>query len=177
MLVTLAVALTVVLSLAPVPTRAAFPGPNGPIAFEGGSPPEIYSVQSNGSGRVNLTNHPAQDVSPAWSSDGRRIVFVSDRDGNDEIYVMNADGGDQTRLTDSSDEDIDPAFSPDGTKITFTSRRDGNREIYVMDADGDNPTRLTTNPEEDPTRRSPRTAQRSHSTGCEAPIPDQTSRP
>ena len=36
---------------------------------------------------------------PRWSPDGRKIAFVSGRDGNAEIYVMNADGSGQRNLT------------------------------------------------------------------------------
>jgi TolB protein len=36
---------------------------------------------------------------PAWSPDGRRLAFGSDRDGDLEVYVMNADGSGQRRLT------------------------------------------------------------------------------
>ena len=36
---------------------------------------------------------------PAWSPDGRKLAFVSERDGNAEIYVMNADGSGQENLT------------------------------------------------------------------------------
>jgi TolB protein len=42
-------------------------------------------------------------------SDGKQIVFVSDRDDNFEIYLMNADGTDQTRLTNNSTPDQSPA--------------------------------------------------------------------
>jgi TolB protein len=85
------------------------------------------------------------EEAPAWSPDGSRIAFVSNRDGDVEIYVMKADGSDQIRLTDSPDFDGDPAWSPDGERIAFTSLRDGNGEIYVMNADGTNPVRLTNN--------------------------------
>jgi endonuclease YncB( thermonuclease family) len=74
-----------------------------------------------------------------------KIVFVSDRVGNEEIYVMNADGSGQTRLTNSATEDRSPAWSPDGHRIAFSSLRDGDEEIYVMNADGSGQTRLTDN--------------------------------
>lgn len=89
---------------------------------------------------------------PAWSPDGAKIVFYSDRDGASEIYVMNADGPGQTRLTNNPSQDLLPALSPDGAKIAFVSNRDGTdlwdpsaHEIYVMNADGSNQTRLTNN--------------------------------
>lgn len=98
---------------------------------------------------ARLTNNPANDYAPAWSSDGQRIVFVSDRDGNPEIYVMDADGRNQTRLTNNSADDLSPVWSPDNSAIAFVSNRDGNKEIYVMNADGSLQTRLTDNPAED----------------------------
>ncbi|HEY3238890.1 MAG TPA: DUF5050 domain-containing protein [Acidimicrobiia bacterium] len=74
-----------------------------------------------------------------------RIVFASDRDGNNEIYVMNADGSNQTRLTNNPAEDILPSWSPDGTRIAWSSNRLGgsNYEIFVMNADGSGVTNLT----------------------------------
>jgi TolB protein len=49
---------------------------------------------------------------PAWSPDGKKIAFLSERDGNPEIYVINADGSAQTRLTNNPGEDGDPAWEP-----------------------------------------------------------------
>ena len=94
---------------------------------------------------TRLTFDDAFDSSPAWSPDGRRIAFESERDGNDEIYVMNADGSGVARLTVNDAIDGSPAWSPDGQRIAFDSLRDDNFEVYLMNADGSGVTRLTNN--------------------------------
>ena len=82
---------------------------------------------------------------PAWSRDGRTIVFVSWRDGNGEVYAMNADSSEPRNLTQHPAKDVRPAWSPDGRRIAFVSRRDGNSEVYVMNADGSGKRNLTRN--------------------------------
>ena len=92
---------------------------------------------------VRLTNNNAMDSGPAWSPDGSKIAFWSNREGKNKIYVMDADGSNVKRLTNL--DGVDPVWSPDGHKILFGSERDGNPELYVMDEDGSNQTRLTRN--------------------------------
>ena len=92
---------------------------------------------------VRLTNNNAMDGEPAWSPDGSRIAFWSNRDGGKEIYVMDADGSNVKRLTTNLADDVNPSWSPDSRRVLFESERDGNREVYVMDADGGNQIRLT----------------------------------
>jgi len=82
---------------------------------------------------------------PAWSRDGRTIVFVSWRDGNGEVYVMDADSSGPRNLTQHPAKDVRPAWSPDGRTIAFASQRDGNSEVYVMNADGSGKRNLTRN--------------------------------
>ena len=113
---------------------------------------DIYVINSNGTGTIRLTSEAGADINPAWSPDGRRIAFASDRAGNREIYVMNADGAEPVRLTNNAARDYSPAYSPNGQRIAFVSERDGNAEIYVMDVDGTNALRLTNDslPDMDP---------------------------
>jgi len=82
-------------------------------------------------------------MSPSPACTDCKIVFVSDRDGNDEIYSCKTDGSGINRLTNNVSVDDQPAWSPDGTRIAFTSDRTGDPEIYIMNADGSNVVRKT----------------------------------
>jgi len=95
---------------------------------------------------LNLSRHPAQDYWPAWSPDGQRVAFASDRDDNFEIYVVDADGANPVNLTNHLGYDNVPSWSPDGTRIVFGSSRNGNGEIWVTNADGTDPVNLTNHP-------------------------------
>jgi dipeptidyl aminopeptidase/acylaminoacyl peptidase len=148
------VALAGVAAAAPA-AWSTFPGLNGQLAYEagGGATRNVFTIQPlaglSGEG-TRLTDARTIDRDAAWSPDGRRIAFMSERDGNPEIYVMTATPGSvPTRLTFDPAVDVDPTFSPDGRRLAFTSTRDGNPEIYVMAVDGSAQTRVTFDPAAD----------------------------
>lgn len=100
-------------------------------------PKDIYVINANGSGLARLTDGAGREKQASWSPDGRRIAFISDRDGNDEVYVMTDAGGSApTRLTDSPEDDSYPTWSPDGRCLAFVSRRGDSWELHIMNADG-----------------------------------------
>ncbi|HOS99877.1 MAG TPA: ankyrin repeat domain-containing protein [Acidobacteriota bacterium] len=131
----------------PRPPAAEAAGGDYAVTFYSGRDgnKEVYILHPGQKEPVNLTRHPAQDLCPAPSPDGRRIAFLSDRDGNMEIYSMAVDGSDVRRLTTSPDKQGNPEFTPDGDSILFVRDFGERTEIWIMAADGANPRRLTNN--------------------------------
>jgi Tol biopolymer transport system component len=80
-----------------------------------------------------VTDDDGNDDWPAWSPDGKRIVFQSDRSGNEDIWIINANGTGLVQLTHHPKADRHPNWSPDGKKIAFSSNRSGNEEVWVID--------------------------------------------
>lgn len=105
---------------------------------------DIYAMNLDGTGLVNLTDHPARDADPDVSPDGNQIVFNSrGRDPNPnpwQIWIMNVDGTGLQRLSDGTQNEVNPSWSPDGAKIVFDvvggGGVGGHRDIFVMNADG-----------------------------------------
>lgn len=136
-----------VLALGAGPAAGAFPGSNGLIGFTSdrhGSDNLFATGFGSQAPWTRLTSTtPGSDAQLAWSADGSRIAFRSNRDGNFEVYVANADGSGQTRLTTTPTPPSDarpfssmPSWSPSGDQIVFRSNRAGEADIWVMDADG-----------------------------------------
>lgn len=74
--------------------------------------PEVYVINADGSGRTALTSNAALDDNPAWSPDGTKITFASDRDGDLDIYTMDADGSDVAQVTNLPGDEEHPDWQP-----------------------------------------------------------------
>ncbi len=95
---------------------------------------DIYVVDITENNLQQLTDHPWQDLYPAWSPDGQWIAFWSNRDGGNAVYLMEADGANPKRLAKGRA----PEWSPDGQQIAFVSRQEDIEGIFIMDRDGGN---------------------------------------
>ena len=76
-------------------------------------------MNPDGSEQMNLTQHPAADYNPAWSPNGKQILFSSDRDGIFDLYLMDPDGTNVQKVFKSSKYRMDAAWSPDGKRIAY----------------------------------------------------------
>ncbi|MBA3867563.1 MAG: PD40 domain-containing protein [Anaerolineae bacterium] len=125
---------------------------NQKIVYESFQPGnwDVFTMNVDGTGQVNITNAAGQDYLTDYSPDGSKIVFASDRAGvtptfYTDIYVMNADGSNQQRLTNLSGYAGNPAWSPDGGQVAFSFKATTYYSLNVMNADGSNLQTVYTN--------------------------------
>ena len=96
----------------------------------------------NGTSTI-LTRDDAIDRQPAYSPDGQRLVFTSNRTGNLDLFSYDLATGERLQLTDHSANDFDGAYTPDGSRLLWSSDRSGNMEIWIADVDGSNARQVT----------------------------------
>lgn len=107
-----------------------------------------------------FSTHQATQGTPTFSPDGKRIAFVSNKDGSPRIYVMDIPApGTKLKdikaklITKQNKESSAPAWSPDGKKIAYCSMSNGVRQIWVYDFEKNNERQITegTGNKENPT--------------------------
>ena len=104
------------------------------IAFlnqeEGGK--EVYLVDFDGYNLKKLTRDNTVNLSPAWSPDGKWIVYTSYAARNPDLVMINTAGEKRQTLNRFAGLNAAPAWSPDMQKIAFVLSRDQNSEIYLL---------------------------------------------
>jgi dipeptidyl aminopeptidase/acylaminoacyl peptidase len=81
----------------------------------------IWLVPAGGGEPRQLTTTDKKDKHPRWSPDGRRILFESNRGGDNQLWVIDVTGGEARQLTHISTEVANGLWSPDGSTIAFVS--------------------------------------------------------
>jgi Tol biopolymer transport system component len=90
-----------------------------------------------------LTSGNSRDRQPAYSPDGSRIVFSSNRSGNLDLWLLETRTGALRQLTDDPAQDWDPGFTPDGRHVLWSSDRSGHLEIWIAGVDGSGARQVT----------------------------------
>jgi TolB protein len=127
------------------------------MTFADGNP-ELYVVGVNGKGLRRLTftrgslGEFGDDSMPHWASDGRTVLFVSNRQNQSDVWRMNANGSGQRPVVERlQSDDWNPRLAPDGSRIAFTVRAlgGGGPFVWVINADGSAARRITSGSEPD----------------------------
>jgi Tol biopolymer transport system component len=120
------------------------------IAYDSGtetlSSYNVWSMNADGSGKVQLTKLPIIGVLPSWSQDGQQITFsgMSEVPGWFHLYIMNANGSDIRAVTNAESDDLFPTWAPDG-RILFIRlpRHVILGDVFAMNPDGSGLVQLT----------------------------------
>lgn len=111
------------------------------------SPPHIEgrnrTARPDGSELRPLTSGSAFDDRPAFSPDGRQIVFNSDRGGRRSIWVISAEGGTPRKVADVSTTG-GLSWSPDGTKVVYAAGADGWPSLWSVSVEDGQVQRIAT---------------------------------
>ena len=118
---------------------------------------DIFAMNPDGTNVRRLTTDTLVDVSPSFSPDNRKIVWVRNAENETWLLTANPDGTKETVLLSGGALIDNPRYSPDGTKIAFemtaedstTTADDVNTDIFVINADGSGLTRITYHGAED----------------------------
>ncbi len=123
------------------------PGPfNTRIAYvsnSGGALKEVYFSHLDGTDRFQVTTNKTINLSPAWSPDGRSLLYTSYGEGRRSLYLYDLTTGRHTVIGEQNGSSIGGRWSPDGQRIAVAFERGGNTDIYVLDRSGRTIRRLT----------------------------------
>ena len=111
---------------------------------------DLYELPIEGGEAKLLVGGSGFASQPRFSPDGKKLVFVSDRTGEDNLWLVSADGTDLRQITQRTDgELVSPSWSPDGRTIYVSqlqSRRSMNSNValWAYPVDGSGPAKVST---------------------------------
>ena len=125
---------------------------------DGGSHYDIWRMNPDGTGHVQLTDNDFDEYMPTSDENGARIVYTGEAEGIRTAYVMNFNGGSHERLIDTTFSVKDASISADGARVVFSSKMDNDTtknwgdygytasipyDIWKCDIDGSSQEQLT----------------------------------
>jgi len=139
---------TVTPTATPIPTSVSKIAYTQPVFIDNFNRNQLHTINLPDLTSQNFSANEFSDFDPAYSPDGTRIAFVSNRDnGERHVFVQNlSNPANIVQITTGIGANYSPTWSPDSSQIAFVSERDGNSEIYITNADGstlNNPIRIT----------------------------------
>ena len=110
------------------------------IVFTGKEKPDsvkqIYSCRMDGSDLQKITTDPVIHLSPAWSSDGKKILFTSYLSGNPDLYVYTVDDGSTQSLSSYEGLDSGGAADPQSNWVAFSGLGDSDADLFMVSMSG-----------------------------------------
>lgn len=106
---------------------------------------EIFICDYDGSNPVQVTNHNSISMSPAWSSDGNLIAYMSYTTGRPSIHIRDIEGGAGT-VIHKQGLNATPAWYPGKAMLAATLSFEGDQEIYLLTREGKMTQKLTSQP-------------------------------
>jgi TolB protein len=103
----------------------------------------LWIADSDGEGAFAALTNTEPIISPAWSSNGSQLAYVSFESRKPEVWVYEVATGRRRLIAGFKGSNSAPSWSPDGRSLAVTLTRDGNSQIYIVSALGGEPTRLT----------------------------------
>ncbi len=128
-----------------LPVRIGLAGPGSLVFDTVSNRQNLFEVAANGTIGRALTGGPTTDRQPAFSPDGRRVVFTSDRSGNLDLWSIELSTRAVRRLTFDVADDWDPHWSIDGKHLLWSSNRGGHFEVWMAEPDGAGAQQVTSN--------------------------------
>jgi len=104
---------------------------------------DVYVIDADGDNLRRITDHPGDDSDPDWMPDGR-LLFSSDRSGDQNIWMLDLRQGELSQLTHyDGGRTGGPTAAGDGRRIAFSSDRVFSWQVYVLDLAGGAIERIT----------------------------------
>ena len=100
-------------------------------------------MRADGASKRRLVGGAGDDADPAWSPDGRRIAFSSNRSGRRQLWAVATAGGEPELLAQVPGRTQAPAWSPEGTRLAFAREAAGDSDLWVLDLSDGSARKLT----------------------------------